>query len=493
MNDRTSSGELRKQPASCDRKPPGLADLPGPKGLPLLGNFLQLDLKRLHTILERWAEVYGPLYTIRLGRKPVVVVSDPALANEALRDRPEGYRRISAIERVQNEIGLGGVFSAEGEQWRRQRPMVNQALNPQHLRQFYQTLVAITGKLMNRLQKYADSECAVAVQNDLMRFTVDATTNLAFGYDVNTLESEGDVIQQHLEKIFPMLSRRVNAPFPYWHFIRLPADRALEKALVEIRKAITGFVEHSRARIAANPDLEDHPGNLLEAMLVARDESKFRFSDREVTGNVMTMLLGGEDTTANTLAWMIYFMTEFPEVQSRMQVEADAVLGEDKLLYRYGMHEQLEYIEAVAFETMRLKSVAPLLFLETNRDRKLGPVDLAKGVPVFLLLRHCGLQESSFGKADQFKPERWLERDGDHTTPHNPGACMPFGAGARFCPGRNLAMLEIKSAMAMLCRNFSFSRNPDGRAVEEEFAFVMTPANLSVRISARKPTGSGTQ
>ncbi|MGH8547957.1 MAG: cytochrome P450 [Methylococcales bacterium] len=485
MNDRTSPGEHHQQLPRCDRKPLAPSDLPGPKGLPLLGNFLQLDLKRLHTVLESWAEVYGSLYTIRLGRRPVVVVSDPVLVNEALRDRPEGYRRISAIERVQNEIGLGGVFSAEGEQWRRQRPMVNQALNPQHLRTFYQTLLLITEKLMNRLQRYAASDNAVAVQDDLMRFTVDATTNLAFGYDVNTLESEDDVIQQHLQKIFPMISRRVNAAFPYWHFIRLPADRALEKALIEIRKAIAGFVEHSRARIAANPDLEEHPGNLLEAMLVARDESKFRFSDPEIMGNVLTMLLGGEDTTANTLAWMLYFMTEFPEVQTRMQAEADTVLGGNKLLYEYANHDQLKYIEAAAFETMRLKSVAPLLFLETNRDRKLGPISLAKGATVFLLLRHCGLQESSFGKAGQFKPERWLQPDGSRITPHNSGACMPFGAGARFCPGRNLAMLEIKSAMAMLCRNFSFSRNPGGPAVDEEFAFVMTPKNLSVRIRYR--------
>ncbi|MCI0733928.1 MAG: cytochrome P450 [Methylococcaceae bacterium] len=486
MNEQTLPGKHRKRHSPADNTPRTPFDLPGPRGLPVLGNLLQLDLKRLHTILERWAEAYGKLYTIRLGRRPVVVVSDSVLVNEALRDRPEGYRRISAIERVQNEIGLGGVFSAEGEQWRRQRPMVNQALNPQHLREFYQTLVRITEKLMNRLQKYADSAEAVAVQNDLMRFTVDATTNLAFGYDVNTLESEGDVIQQHLEKVFPMISRRVNAPFPYWHFIRLPADRALEKALHEIRKAISGFVEHSRARIAENPDLEEHPGNLLEAMLVARDESKFRFSDREIMGNVLTMLLGGEDTTANTLAWMLYFMTEYPEVQARMQLEADSVLGADKLLYAYAKHDQLEYIEAVAFETMRLKSVAPLLFLETNLERMLGTIRLAKGATIFLLLRHCGMQGSAFGEPGRFKPERWLQQDGAQTAPHNSGACMPFGAGPRFCPGRNLAMLEIKSAMAMLCRNFSFSRHPGSRAVDEEFAFVMVPKNLSVRISRRE-------
>jgi cytochrome P450 len=485
MNAAGSPRNTGKPRGPAVRTPHRPADLPGPRGLPLLGNALQLDLKRLHTVLEQWADRYGPLYKIRLGRRLVVVVADPSLVNQVLRDRPEGYRRVTAIEKVQNELGVGGVFSAEGEQWRRQRQMVNQALNVQHLRPFHKTLVRITEKLMNRLQKYADSDEPVAVQDDLMRFTVDITTNLAFGYDVNTLESEGDVIQQHLEKIFPMISRRVNALFPYWHFIRLPADRALEKALDEIQKAIADFVGHSRARIANNPDLEQNPSNLLEAMLVARDESKQRFTDREIAGNVLTMLLGGEDTTAYTLAWMLYFMAEFPDVQRAMQREADEILGNERLLAEYANHDRFRYIEAVAFETMRLKSVAPLLFLETNYGQTLGTIQLDKGASVFLLIRHCGLQGSAFGDPNQFRPERWMQSGNSATAAHNPAACLPFGAGPRFCPGRNLAMIEIKSAMAMLCRNFSFSRVVGGPEVGEEFAFVMKPTNFAVRISRR--------
>ena len=84
-----------------------------------------------------------------------------------------------------------GVFSAEGEDWKRQRRLTAHALDAQHLRQFFPTLIKVTERLKNRWNAAADKQSAVDVQQDLMRYTVDVTTNLAFGYDTNTLEKEG--------------------------------------------------------------------------------------------------------------------------------------------------------------------------------------------------------------------------------------------------------------------------------------------------------------
>src|SRR6478609_2695563 len=91
-----------------------LSDLPGPRGLPLIGNLLQLDLKRLHKQLELWCRQFGTLYLFRMGRKPVVVVADPESMQTVLRNRPKLFRRVSAIEPVFDELEISGVFSAEG-------------------------------------------------------------------------------------------------------------------------------------------------------------------------------------------------------------------------------------------------------------------------------------------------------------------------------------------------------------------------------------------
>src|SRR5437870_6355473 len=114
-----------------------LTTLPGPRGLPLVGNLFQLKGTQLHTILEHWADIYGPLYTFWLGRKPVVVLAAPDLIQAVLRQRPETFRRLGAIARVLEDIGGHGLFAAEGTAWRRQRRAVMPAWPLPQARQFF--------------------------------------------------------------------------------------------------------------------------------------------------------------------------------------------------------------------------------------------------------------------------------------------------------------------------------------------------------------------
>ncbi|HXN88331.1 MAG TPA: cytochrome P450 [Methylocella sp.] len=117
-----------------------LDDLPGPRGLPFLGNIHQLDLTKLHLTLERWAAQYGPVYLFREGSARVVVLSDPKWCDQVLRARPETFTRDSGIAPVASEMGLDGVFSAEGDAWRPQRRLAMLALAQRHLRGLYPKL-----------------------------------------------------------------------------------------------------------------------------------------------------------------------------------------------------------------------------------------------------------------------------------------------------------------------------------------------------------------
>jgi cytochrome P450 len=209
-----------------------LSDLPGPPAWPWVGNLLQLERDRVHQTVEDWAGRFGPLFRIQLGRTPFLVVGDHQAIAGMLRDRPDGFRRPPRLEIIWREMGLApGVFGANGEDWRRQRRMVMAGFDPTHVRAYHPSLVRVTERLRGRWQAAAVQGRAIDLQPDLMRFTVDVIAGLAFGADVNTLESDENLIQRHLDKIFPAVARRMLAPYPSWRLVRTPADRRLEQAV----------------------------------------------------------------------------------------------------------------------------------------------------------------------------------------------------------------------------------------------------------------------
>ena len=243
-----------------------LKDLPGPRTLPLVGNLLQIRRLRLHQNIEAWGREFGPFFRLKFAARTLLVVSDHEAINAALRDRPNGFRRTRLLEKIGLEMGvLPGVFAANGEAWRRQRRMVMAGFDPTHLKAYFPSLLKVTQRLRGRWQQAAREGRSIELQPELMRFTVDAIAGLAFGADINTLESDDDIIQQHLDKIFPALFKRLFSLVATWRFIRLPADRRLERSVAAVNAAINGFVAQARARLEADPARREHPPNLLDS------------------------------------------------------------------------------------------------------------------------------------------------------------------------------------------------------------------------------------
>jgi cytochrome P450 len=455
-------------------KPRHADDLPGPRGWPLLGNALQLQPSRMHLQLEAWCEVYGPIYKLNMAGRHVVVVADHEAVAALLRDRPDGLRRTSRLEDIWVEMGLlPGLFGANGDVWRRQRRMVMASFDPAHVKRYFPAMQAVTQRLGGRWAKAAAVGAAIDLQADLMRYTVDTIAGLAFGSTVNTLESDGDIIQQHLDKLFPAVFKRLLSPLPYWRWLQLPADRRLARSVAAVNEAVAGF---------------NQPGNLLEAMLVAADEPGSGIDDKQVAGNVLTMLLAGEDTTANTLAWMIELLWRNPVALARATAEVRRVCGDAHSVPTMEQLAQLDYCEACAHETMRLKPVGPFLGLQTLREMTMAGVVVPAHRVVLTVMRRDSVSETHVPHASAFEPERWLA-DG---TPGQAASSakrvsMPFGAGPRICPGRYLALLEMKMAIALLLNRFDIQSvgTASGRPAAEHLAFTMMPVGLRMRLRER--------
>jgi cytochrome P450 len=153
--------------------------------------------------------------------------------------------------------------------------------------------------------------------------------------------------------------------------------------------------------------------------------------------------------------------------------EADELLGTSDVAGDLETANKLAWAGAVANETMRLRPVAPILF---------GDLLVPEGTRVFVLTRPAACDPGHFVEPHAFRPRRWL---GETAGAHDVSAHIPFGSGPRICPGRTLALIEMKVLLSMLYRNFNVERAGGAEGVRENFAFGMLPVGLKVRLRRR--------
>ncbi len=456
-----------------------IKDLPGPRRWPLVGNLLQVKPQRIHQNVEQWCRRFGPVMRLYFGPRAVLVIANHTTVSAVLRERPGAFRRPSITAKVSVELGgLPNVFMAEGIDWRNQRRVVMAGFAPKPIRAYFPALVNVALRLQRRWDTAASQHRQIDLSADLKRYTVDIIAGLAFGQDVNTLEAGDNVIQQHLDLILPGIARRSLAIWPYWRYFKLPQDRLLERSSAAMRTEVYALIAQARQRMQTDPALHDKPSNLLEAMLAAADQPGSGVDNDMVAGNVSTMLLAGEDTTANTIAWLLYLLRSNPHTLRTAVAEARQ-LAPDSARFTLEQMDALVYLDGAIQEAMRLKPVGPFMPVEAIVDTTVEDVHVPKGSLVWCVMRHDSVDESHFPNAQAFAPERWLAQDVDKQV------STPFGSGPRTCPGRYLALLEIKVVMAMLLGRFEIASvdTADGQEPQELMAFVMSPVGLRMRLN----------
>ncbi len=178
--------------------------------MPLLGSLHRTwRIGSAHLVVEDWADRYGPIYKFRVGRRLMVVLSDRDEINRVLRERPDGYRRWRELERSFDEIGFPGVFSVEGEAWRRQRRLAVTALNANNLHRNFHAIHTAAERLRHRLAEAARDGRSIDITDLFTSYAVDITSALVFGDDLNTQERVTNDLQRHTQRAFTMLNFRI--------------------------------------------------------------------------------------------------------------------------------------------------------------------------------------------------------------------------------------------------------------------------------------------
>ncbi|MDX1445716.1 cytochrome P450 [Lishizhenia sp.] len=458
-------------------------EIPGPKGKPIIGNMLDVDIDNLHNQLSDWVDEYGDVFNLNLGLSNLLIVAKPSMIDYVQKNRPRLFRRMDKLNNVLEEEGISGVFNAEGERWKQHRGMVAKGLDIKHQIAFFPWMMKVTDRLLHKWQKDAEQLRSFSIQDDFLRYTVDVSTNLAFGKEMNTLEERKGAIQDDMEKVFPMIFKRINQPIPWYKWFRTKADKEYNAATDRLQEFVDDVISSTKQRLNAQPELKENPQNFLEAIIVAAEEDQ-QFNDEDIRSNLLTLLLAGEDTTAHTLTWAITLLDKQTEVIAKAREEVDRVLGDDNVVTRFEQLQQLEYVGAVINEVMRLKPVAPITLYQPNEDVEIEGIEIKKDSRMLLHLRKSATMEEHFSRAGEFVPERWMKTKSKCPV-HNTTAYNPFGGGPRYCPGANLALTEMKLVLAMLFKNFDFELTTPAEDIKEIMAFTMMASDFEVKFTQR--------
>jgi len=210
--------------------------------------------------------------------------------------------------------------------------------------------------------------------------------------------------------------------------------------------------------------------DLLDLLIEAQDESTGSvLSDKEISDQVLTFLLAGHETTSVAMSWVLYCLGQHPDVAKKVTEEVTSVLANEELTWE--ALDKFKYLGNVIKETMRLFPPAPI----TNRKPIKDDIICGQPIPAGTAIIICpGVQHrlpQYWENPEKFDPDRWDK----NTEPVNNFTYMPFLAGPRGCIGNKFAIAEMKTVLATLLNQFTFS-NAKGYQVKKKLTVTMRPS-----------------
>ncbi|XP_055754651.1 cytochrome P450 2K1-like isoform X2 [Salvelinus fontinalis] len=382
---------------------------PGPRPLPLLGNMLQLDLKRPYRTLCKLSKKYGSVFTVHFGPTKVVILAGYKTVKQALVNHAEEF----------GDRGMLPVFydftNGHGKAFDTTQPLSYAVSN------------IISNIIYGSRFEYSDPKFKATVKR--------ASVNLRIAGSVSI----------QLYNMFPWLGP--------WLKSRKLLLKNIENNKKEMEELVRGLKE------TLNPQM---CRGFVDSFLVRKqtlEESgnkNSHYHDKNLISSVGNLFSAGTDTTGNTLRWALMLMAKYPLIQDRVQEEISRVIGSRQPLAEDRMN--LPYTDAVIHETQRLASILPIAIPHTtSRDVTFQGYFIKKGTLVFPLLTSVLQDGSEWESPHTFNPAHFLDEEGRFA---KRDAFMPFSAGRRVCLGESLARMELFLFFTSLLQRFRFSPPP---------------------------------
>jgi cytochrome P450 len=442
---------------------------PGPLPLPFIGNKLSIPKAKPWLQFEQWSRAYGPIFTIWIGRKPTLIISDPQIAVDLMEKRSAKY---SSRPRM---VVMGDVYNGNSsiltqpysKNWSIRRKLLHQALSPKALELYKPTQEAEAARLC-----YALLENPLGWERELERFTSSVVFCVAYGHRIDSLNARIisdrfrfmhnmaslNVPGKYLAETFPLLAKLPTALASWKREVRAMGDEEAQ-ANMELLQMVKNDIATAKERGAA----EVLPDSLCKLLLELRESEHVPLSEKHFSYIPASLFGAGSDTTASTLCSAFLALVTHPNVLTIAQQELDTVVGSERMP-TFADKPDLPYISALCKEVLRWRPVAVLggtPHASTENDTY-KTFHIPSGTTILGNSWAINLNPEYYPQPHTFDPVRFLSSKditalGIHTQPYSSAKPHPsrsghssFGWGRRICPGADLASNSLFIALARL-------------------------------------------
>ncbi|KAL5753665.1 hypothetical protein ACOSP7_021885 [Xanthoceras sorbifolium] len=440
---------LKNRDAETKRLPPG------PRGFPIFGS-LHLLGKYPHRDLHKLAQKYGPIMFMRLGLKPTIVVSSPQAAELFLRTHDLVFA--SRPPRQAFKLLLYGpkdmVMAPYGPYWRTVRKMCTLELLSNHkISSFKSMRKEELGLLIGFIKDAAAAPVDLSAKVGTL--SADMICRMVFGkkYMDEEFDERGfkAVIQEFIGcAATPNLADYI----PQFALLDLQGLTRKLKAISKVfddflEKVIAEHVQHSSTDENRNTDFVD-----LLLSFLGSEQTDSQIDREHVKAIILDMLIGGTATSAAAIEWSLSELMRHPRVMKKLQEELENVVGKEKMVEESDL-ENLEYLDMVIKESLRLHPVGPLLLPhESMEDCMINGFHIPKKSQIFINVYTLGRDPNAWNDPDKFFPERFIGSDIDLRGRNF--QLIPFGSGRRSCPALQLGLTTVRLVLAQLIHCFDW-------------------------------------
>ncbi|MCH8506614.1 MAG: cytochrome P450, partial [Ectothiorhodospiraceae bacterium] len=452
-----------------------LYPIPGPARRPFVGNLLQIPRGRMSAHMLALSRQYDGIFELDFGGICVPFVSSAALAEE-LCDEARFRKVIRPPLSLLRKVVGDGLFTAHSNQqpWGKAHRVLMPAFSQRAMKSYFGAMLEVAEQLSASWDRRTGEDILVA--DDMTRLTLDTISLAGFGYRFNSFDKAE--LHPFLGAMVRVLSHTMSK------LTRLPLLNRISKDSPEFLGDIEQMNQLVDEVIRSRRERPAGTGDLLDLMLHAEDpDTGERLDDVNIRHQVLTFLVAGHETTSGLLTFAIYLLLRHPHVLAQAYTEVDQVLP-DETVPEYRHLAQLNVIERILKETLRLWPTAPAITVAPYEDTVIGGrYRIRKDQTVNIQLPALHRDPAVWQEPDSFDIDRFLPEREARIHPH---AYKPFGNGERACIGRQFALTEAKLALAMVLQRFALSDPYDYRLDIKE-TLTLKPDNFRIHVKRRAP------